>query len=176
MEKQETKENIKKIFSSNGTKKAIKIFGIIIIALFIFQAGVFVGFHKASFDRDWGENYSRNFGFTHRGGMMGGFSPENFPNAHGAVGKIIKITLPNIIVLDKDNTEKVVVINDDTEINKMHDVISKDQLALDDFVVVIGSPNSSGQIEAKFIRVLPMQLPTQNINEPNGASPNGSQN
>ena len=74
-------------------------------------------------------------------------------------GKIIKIELPTIIVMDKDNTEKVVLIKDDTKIqNKKQDIKNLD-LKVDDFIVVIGSPDDQGQIEAKFIRLMPAGMP-----------------
>jgi hypothetical protein len=34
-------------------------------------------------------------------------------------------------------------------------VVAEEDLALDDFVVVIGVPNDKGVIEAKLIRVIP---------------------
>ncbi len=89
---------------------------------------------------------------------------QNFPNAHGTVGKIIKIELPTIIVQDKDETEKVVLIKDDTSIRSGKTDITKNDLKVDDFIVVIGSPNTQGQIEAKLVRIMPsdfIQLPTQ---------------
>ena len=128
--------------------------GIVVVLGLIFSAGVSVGFHKASFGRAWGENYKNNFGMM-PGGPNFGFGKDNFPNAHGAIGKIIKIELPTIIVQDKDNTEKVILIKDDTQIEKMKDKIQTTDLKMDDFIVVIGSPNDKGQIEAKFIRLMP---------------------
>jgi hypothetical protein len=83
---------------------------------------------------------------------------DNFPNADGAIGKILKIELPNIIVQDKDNTEKVIVLSTTTQIQKMKTAITQNDLQVNDFVVVIGSPNAQGQIDAKFIRVLPLGM------------------
>ena len=140
-------EQLEKVFKSKVLVGILYGVGIVIIAGLIFSAGISVGFHKASFGRAWGENYQRNFG------MMGG--RDNFPNAHGAIGKIIKIELPTIIVQDKDNTEKVVLIKDDTKIQKMQDEIKSSDLKIDDFLVVIGSPDTQGQVEAKFIRIMP---------------------
>ncbi len=128
--------------------------GIIIILGLIFSAGVSVGFHRASFGRAWGENYERNFGMLPSPGFNN-LSGPNFPNAHGAVGKIIKITIPSIIVADKDNTEKVILLSSDTKIQKIRTPANQTDLAINDFVVVIGSPNPQGQIEAKFIRIMP---------------------
>jgi hypothetical protein len=160
------KEEIKKvslvISESKTLVKVLYILVFLIIAKTIFFAGMMVGFHKASFGHDWGENYNENFirgrGFPGPNGlgMMDSFGMMNsFPNAHGATGKIIKIELPNIIVEGKDDTEKVVSLDSDTKIQNGRDVVAEEDLALDDFVVVIGVPNDKGVIEAKLIRVIP---------------------
>jgi len=147
-------EKLEKVFKSKVFVGILYGFGVAVVAVFIFSAGVSVGFHKASFGRAWGENYKNNFGMM-PGGPIPNFGKDNFPNAHGAIGKIIKIELPTIIVQDKDNTEKVILIKDDTQIQKMKDKIQTNDLKIDDFIVVIGSPNDKGQIEAKFIRLMP---------------------
>jgi hypothetical protein len=143
-------EDIEKFFESKTSSRVLFCILVVIIVLLIFSAGIIVGFHKASFGRDWGENYERNFGMRPDHPAL-----DNFPNAHGAIGKIIKTELPTIIVQDRDNTEKVVLINDDTQIQKVRNIMTTNDLKVDDFVIVIGSPNSQGQIEAKFIRVMP---------------------
>ncbi len=151
----------KKILELFDSKVSIKILygiGAIIVLILSFSLGVSVGFHKASFGQAWGDNYEKNFGIIGNDGMMLNRpfpGKDNFPNAHGAVGKIIKIELPTLIVQDKDNTEKVVLLKSDTKIEKMRTEIKTSDLLVDDFIVVIGSPNDKGQIEAKFIRAMP---------------------
>lgn len=151
---QKIKNYINNLSEPKIFKKVMYGCGILFITFFIFEAGMFIGFHKASFRHDFDDNFSRNFGPRYRGGMMESM-PENFPNSHGVIGKIIKIELPTLIVADKDSVEKVVVIKDDTKIRYMREEETKDQLKLDDAIVVIGVPNQKGQIEAKLIRVLP---------------------
>lgn len=150
------KEEIERIFESETSFGILCGVGVVVVSLLIFSAGVSVGFHRASFGRAWGENYERNFGMMPDRPIFGG---DNFPNAHGVIGKILKIQLPNIIVQGKDNTEKVVLTNNDTEIQKARIKIKNTDLKIDDFVVVIGSPDAQGQIEAKFIRVMPFGMP-----------------
>lgn len=155
------KTKIKNIIESKTFHTVIYTLGILFVLFLVFQAGMTAGFRKASFGCDWGKNYAKNFGSPHMGPRIkivgenfGNFN--NLPNAHGAIGRIIKIESSSIIVFDeKDNTEKVIIINDKTEIRNMRDSITKDQLKIDDNVVIIGVPNSSGQIEAKLIRFLP---------------------
>jgi hypothetical protein len=70
-------------------------------------------------------------------------------------------------VQDKDNTEKVILIKEDTKIQKMMGSVLKTDLRLDDFVIIIGSPNNIGQVEAKLIRIMPAPqlLNNQKLNE-----------
>ena len=149
-------EDVKKVFESKFSFRVLCGVGIVIVALLIFSAGVNVGFHKASFGRAWGENYEHNFGIAPNHPVFG---EDNFPNANGAIGKIIKIEMPTVIVQDKDNTEKVILIKNDTQIQEMRAPITPNDLKIDNFVVVIGTPNTQGQIEAKFIRVMPLGMP-----------------
>jgi hypothetical protein len=161
-------EKILRLFESKILVGILYGVGAVIVLILIFSAGVSIGFRKASFGRAWGENYEQNFGMmSPRRGFD--FGTENFPNANGAVGKVIKITLPTIIVQDKDNTEKVILIKDDTKIEKMRTEIKATDLAVDDFIVVIGSPNAEGQIEAKFIRVMPAGMPVSPPQVPQSA-------
>ncbi len=151
-------EDIKKVFESKTSFRILCVIGIVLVALLIFAAGVTVGFHKADFGRAWEENYDQNFGMGHRAdaGPVGQTGiMDYFPTAHGATGKIIKIELPNIIVQDKDNTEKTVSIGSDTTIQEGRTTAVATDLKVDDFVVSIGTPDNNGVIEAKFIRVIP---------------------
>lgn len=157
-------EDIKRAFESKISFKILCGLGIIVIALLIFSAGVTVGFYKASFGHAWSENYERNFGMRPDFSIFG---ENNFPNAGGAIGKIIKIELPTLIVQDKDNVEKVILTNDDTQIEKMRQPAQTTDLKVDDFIVVIGAPDEQGQIEAKFIRVMPFGMPVP----PTGEAP-----
>jgi len=149
-------EDIKQAFESKISFRILCAIGIIAVSFLIFLAGVNVGFNKASFGHAWGENYERNFGMMPDRPVFG---RDNFPNANGAVGKIIKVALPTIIVQDKNGTEKVVSIDDDTQIQKLRENVTEDNLKVDDFVVVIGTPNEQGQIEAKLIRIMPLGMP-----------------
>lgn len=152
-------EDIKKIFESKVSNRVLYGIGIIIIVMLIFSAGIAVGVHKASFGRAWGEHYNENFGIGHRNGGIGNVGQagmmDYFPNANGAVGKIIKVVLPNIIVQDEDNIEKTILIASDTKIQKGKDSIASTDLKINDFIIVIGTPNNQGAIEAKFIRLVP---------------------
>jgi hypothetical protein len=147
----------KKIFESKTSKIIISLLALLVLILFAFRAGISVGHKKAMFRCDWGKNYEANFGPARPGPLMREPFMEPIPNAHGSIGKIIKIDLPSMVVLDeKENTEKIVLINEMTEIRKARDSFKGEDLKIDERVVIIGEPNSLGQIEAKFIRLFPI--------------------
>ncbi|OHA09476.1 MAG: hypothetical protein A3B37_02120 [Candidatus Sungbacteria bacterium RIFCSPLOWO2_01_FULL_59_16] len=146
--------NFKDFVQSKTFRGILVGIGVVLIALFIFQAGVFVGYRKASFSYRWGENYHRNFGGP-AGGFMRGPVGGDFANPHGTFGRIIKIELPNLTIQEPKDVEKVIVIKSDTIIRRFRDAVKPEDLKVDEHVVVIGSPNDAGQIEAKFIRVMP---------------------
>jgi|GEM_PF-150390 len=128
--------------------------GALVVLLLAFRAGIEVGTRKASFSYRWGENYHRNFGGP-REGFMGGMMGNDFVDGHGVFGKIIKIELPLLTINDQRGAEKVVLLKDDTVIRRFRDTIQPGDMKVDESVVVIGSPNDAGQIEAKLIRIMP---------------------
>lgn len=148
------------IFQSKAFKFFALGIGILIILLLVFGIGMSVGFKKANFSFQWGENYHRNFGGP-REGFMRDFSGMDFMGGHGVAGQIIKIDIPAesgqviLTMKGKDGIEKAVVVNEKTEIRRLMETIKPSDLKTDDFIVVIGQPTKAGQIEAKFIRVMP---------------------
>jgi hypothetical protein len=97
--------------------------------------------------------------------MMGGptdpfgFPGGEFTSSYGVTGTIVKINLPTIIVEGADKVEKVVVLNDKTIIREFRNDVKASDLKAGDPIIVIGSPDSSAQIEAKLIRVMPTGAP-----------------
>lgn len=162
------KSFINKLSEPKIFKNIIYTVGIMFVSFLIFQAGMFVGLYKSSFRHDWDDNFFRNFGPRNNGRMIGGDIQDNFPNAHGAIGKIIKIEFPTMIIADKDNTEKVILITDDTKIRQMRQEGTFDDLKIGTYVVVIGSPNNQGQIEARLLRIIPNSIDSivPNTNSP----------
>ncbi len=130
----------------------------LVIVLAVFRAGMVVGFHKAGYSSAWEKNYHQNFAGP-RGGFMGDitrdFDNRDLIDAHGVVGQVVKIENSTIIIRGKAGTERIVVATDDTVIQRFRNVVSISDVKINDVVVVIGEPNSSGQIEAKFIRLMP---------------------
>ncbi len=134
----------------------IGIFSLVVIIL-IFNAGMFVGATKAKFSYKWAENYHKNFS-----GPKDGFfndwrrppiSPGDFIEGHGIFGEIIEINDSDFVIKDRGDIEKVVLIDEDTVIKDKMENIKKDELKVGKYIVVIGSPNEQGQIQAKLIRI-----------------------
>jgi hypothetical protein len=142
-----------KFLESKTLRIALYGLGGLIVALAIFNFGMFVGYKKASFSFGWGENYDRNFVGPRRNMM--GLEDRYFTNDHGVAGQIIKIDGSDVVIRGKDNTEKMIVVSSDAGIMRFREAIKIGDLKVDDYIVVIGNPNSSGQIEAKLIRVMP---------------------
>lgn len=160
---------------SKKTRKVAFVVLSVIVALLVFQAGVAVGYRKASFSRQLGNNFYRVFDGRATSSVMGphgagvpGGKPfmmfgEGVPGGHGAAGFVVSVSLPSIVVVGPDGIERIVVIGDETDIRRFRDTASSTELAVDDFVVVLGTPNNDGQIDARLIRILPPPpIPVQN--------------
>ena len=158
----------KDIFESKLFRAIILSIAGLIILVFVFGLGVFVGTKRAEFSFRWADQYHRNFG-----GPQGGFFGDSgeSANANGSYGQIIKID-NNILTVkdnDGDNTEKSILIGGKTIIIYQRKNIKLSDLKTGDNVVVIGAPNSNGQIQAQLIRVmrsLPNNLPLNTITPP----------
>ncbi len=164
--------DFKNFIQSKTFKKILWVIGGTLVFLIIFQAGVFVGYRKAAFSYHGGESYYRTFGGRGFAEMMGA---GRLPNAHGAIGKIIKIELPTFVMEDRDQIEKVISITDDSAIRRFHDVLEPADLKVGDMVMVIGSPDNNtdtAEIEARLIRLLPAQENTASNATTSPVSPN----
>lgn len=153
--------DLKNFFQPNNFKKIATVLGVIIALLVVFKVGELVGYKKAEFSYRWGDNYYRNFAGPRSGlNRMMDFRDQNFMAGHGVFGTIIKIesatSTPTIVIKDQNNDEKIILIAKDAVIRSFRDTITTKDLKVNDRVVIIGSPNDAGQIEAKLIRVIPL--------------------
>jgi len=149
---------ISKIFQSKPFQITLLTIGALIILLVVFVAGTFAGYHKSKFSCRWDEHYMQNFIGPHKGPMKEfgkEFKGGKFMNAHGVSGTIIKLDGDTFVLKGTDGLEKIIFLTDKTIINRFKETIKVTDLKVDDNLVVIGSPNDAGQIEAKLIRVMP---------------------
>jgi hypothetical protein len=153
----------KEYFLAKKWHIALGIVVLITVLSGVFSLGVRVGFHKAGFNGRLGERYERNFEGGRRGpDMMGRFSggrgmmfDRELPSAYTTAGEILDMNRDGFTVIDNDGVEKNVAVNDKTLIRKFRDDIRLSDLQAGDPVIVMGAPNSQGQIEARLIRVMP---------------------
>ena len=130
----------------------------LVVLLLVFLAGSYIGERKAEYEYHWGENYGRFFGEP-RGGFFPNFpGGENMPqptgmHAFGNGGVVLKVDGNNMAIKGNDNIEKVVAVDTSTVIRLEDQVITLSGIKPGDQVVVIGFPDNSGQILARFVRV-----------------------
>lgn len=149
---------IKDFFSQLGVNSFKSVFyflaGLAVLVL-VFQLGVFVGYKKASFSYRWGEEYHRSFNGP-KGMLPRDMGPQPFFEAHGAVGRIIELTPPTLLIESPDGSEKSIEISSGTIIRRFRENVSVRDLKLEDSVVVVGAPGEEGRVQAKLIRILPL--------------------
>jgi hypothetical protein len=118
----------------------------------VFQLGVIVGYRKAMFSYRWAETYHQNFGGP-RQGFIPNAHTEAFFGGHGTGGSILRIDGNEISLRGDDGIERVVVLTDRTYIRRGPQPAKKEDLQLNEKIVVIGRPTDQGKMEATFIRL-----------------------
>ncbi|HTY39736.1 MAG TPA: hypothetical protein VMC43_01435 [Candidatus Paceibacterota bacterium] len=151
----------KSIAQSKNFKTILWLIGAAVVVLVIFEAGEFVGYREAEFSYRWGESYYRGFGGHRNGPPAASDLGGDFMMGHGLFGSVIKASSSSLVMQTRDNTEEVVLISSSTAIRRFRDAIAPADLQPSDYIVVIGTPNTAGQVEARLIRVLPSStIPT----------------
>jgi len=150
--------DINTFFQSKLFKGLLVGIGIFILVLATLKIGIVVGVNRADFARGWSDNYHRNFGGP-RSGFFQPFDDRELIDGHGVFGKIIKTDGPVLIIKGKDNIEKIVVTDNSTSVNRLRESINVSDLKVNDYIIVIGEPDDSGQINAKLIRFMPVPPP-----------------
>jgi hypothetical protein len=149
----------KDFFQSKKFKTTLVVIGLAAVILAVFQIGMFVGFKKASFSNNWGNNYYRAFGEPQaRGGLEKMGFPQGgmgFTESHGVSGRVLRVAPHRLMIEGMDKVEKSVLIKDGTVIRRFRDDIDISKVQMDEIAVVLGSPNDNGEIEASFVRLMP---------------------
>ncbi|MDD4931084.1 MAG: hypothetical protein PHG66_02915 [Candidatus Colwellbacteria bacterium] len=146
--------DIKELIKSKTVRAILLSASGIAVVLSIFQLGAAIGYRKAAFSYRMGDNYHKIFD-GRPGERNPGLPPQGLMPGHGSAGLIMKMELPNVIVETPDNTEQSIITNERTIVKRFRETIKPGDLMVGDTIVVIGSPNEDGQIEAKLIRTIP---------------------
>lgn len=144
--------DFKNLLKSKTFVMTLGVTAIVLAALVVFAGGVEIGRRSAFFSCKWAQNYERNFGMPRGGFMMRRGNVG--ANPQGAFGEIISINLPTLVVASSQESEKTVVVTDDTTVQRDNARATASDLRIGDRVIVIGRPDDQGQVEAKLIRVL----------------------
>lgn len=144
----------KNLKSATILKWAIVVLLAFALIIFVFAFGVWIGSSRAQFSFRWAENYHRNFGGP-PGGFFGDFPDKGFIDDHGVFGLVIKIDSNILTVKGQDDIEKSIVATDKTAVISQGKKLKVSDIKVDDYIVIIGRPNASGQIEASLIRIMP---------------------
>lgn len=139
---------------NSGHPKSLKwlLAGLVELLLLIgvFSLGMNVGFHKANFTYSWVSHYPKNFN------LPVGLPPaKDFFNPHGVFGQILTNNNgSSLIIKDSDGNEKTILVSPGVTIRQNYQNLQPDNLKDNEQIIIIGDPNSQGQIQARFIRVL----------------------
>lgn len=150
---QRIREFASKVSKSPYFNKSILLLLFVIWSVLILQLGIKVGFSKASYFFKYSDSYYKNI--KGKPNMPLGLEDNDLPRSHGAIGKILQIAFPNLIIEDNDGLEKIVVLGNGTIIKKFGQSASTSDIRSNDFAIVIGTPNERSEIDAKLIRILP---------------------
>lgn len=119
-------------------RSSLIVVGIVLALGVVFSAGIFVGRVSA---RPFGDRSFR---------ILAPF----FSGAHGAVGRIDKIDGGTLALSLRDGTSQIVLVDQATGIEKEHQKVKLSELHVGDEILVIGSPDNQGRIDARWIHVL----------------------
>ena len=76
-------------------------------------------------------------------------------NPHGAIGEIISVHLPQIMVKGASGNEEIVLLSATTSIRNMRAAATPRDLRVGQQIVTVGAPDEQGQLHAIFIRIMP---------------------
>ena len=121
--------NLKSFFQSNPISKIVLILLVLLIILVVFQAGFIVGYHKGAFSSNLDRNY-----------MRGPDDPRSFfdpfmhdgddVNPHGAIGEIVSMNLPVIMIKGPRMAEETIIVSANTTIRNFRQIASTSDLTV----------------------------------------------
>ena len=147
-----------KFLQSKTVRWVLVGLGALVFLLGAFAVGVRVGYQEARFSYEWGARYERDFGGPPQGflGFSGG-GPKVLISAHGALGTVTGVASSSFSVAGPDNVLKDFLVSSTTLFGAPRSPAQFSDLQVGDQVIVIGMPNTQGQIEARFVRIVQEQ-------------------
>jgi uncharacterized membrane protein len=139
---------------SKVVRTILWVLGGLIVLVVVFGLGIAVGYDRAGFASGFDQNYYRNFYGAPPGSAIGLMAPPMPVATHGVVGTVIDLGTSTISVKDQQGNEQSVAVSSDTDIRNGNGNSMIGDVAVGDQIAVIGEPNSAGQVNARFIRIL----------------------
>ncbi len=136
---------------SRWLKSGLIALGAILVLAFVFGAGFYAG-RASAFPLGAFPNLPR-------GGNRSG---------HGAIGAIQSIDGPKITIKMRDGKTQIILVDSDTRLEKNFLKVGLADFKVSDQIIVIGSPNSDGEIKARLVGIVdpsfrpPRASPTSN--------------
>ncbi len=149
---------MKNFFHAKPFHAVLWILGGIVVLMIVFGSGVAVGYRSGLFASRYGQDYYRNFIGSGHGGMgmlPGGMLPPPIANQYGVIGTVISVGSSTISMQDAEGNEQSIMLDEATVIREMNATLSASQIRDGSHIAVIGEPNDTGQVHARFIRVFP---------------------
>lgn len=143
--------DFKKAAPSGATRLFLYVLGIVLVVLLIFHAGFVAGSRHRSYPGEGGLGFR-----VHAPGFGEMRLPRGFlPHGHGTVGTIQSISTSSITLQTRDGSSQTVLVSDKTLIRNSDGSASSSALTKGLPVIVLGTPDETGQISAELIRLLP---------------------
>ncbi len=127
----------------------------IILLLLVFRLGMVLGAHRAEFEGVWAKNYGRLFGEPKKD-FFAEFSRDDRINPFGNAGIVLSANGNIFVMKSSNNIEKTILVTTSTIIRSRMSTIGVSDIKVGDPIVVIGDPNGSGEIVARFVRTFPL--------------------
>ena len=128
-------------------KKIIYVLGILLIILIIF------GYRRATYSFIWHENYNKD-ALQPVSFMAPFMHDEDDVNPDSAIGNIVSMHIPFLLIKGKYQSERTVIVGSTTSIRFADRIASTTDLTMNRQIIAIGTPDDKGQIQATFIRIL----------------------
>lgn len=157
--------NTTEFLKSPKFKAIVYLLAIVLAVVVIFEAGVAVGYHRAAFSYHWTKGFMADNHDPRSFFAVFSHDPDE-PNPHGTMGQVVSVHLPEVLVKGPNSPEQVVVIGPGTAVRRFRGDGTSTDITAGQQVIVIGSPDDTGDIQASFIRILP-PIPTSSTSTTN---------
>lgn len=151
--------NIDSILKSKVLHVTLSMLGGFFLLVLVFHAGQIIGFRKA--ELSLGLLGGRGaYGYVDQE-FLREFVDREVVNSHGVSGVVVSVAEPFFIMQSSSGLEREVSVSGNTIIRRGPSSITLQELRPLNRVVVLGSTEDTGTLEAKFVRILDPILPVR---------------